>query len=131
MGVDYQPRVVRGRIEMWVPHKDKEIAFTYPFVGPDTYLNVGRKILESIQEVPTGDYTASLLHAAFCNNSVREEPEFKDVRSIISNRRLLVFNKNLWTQEGVYVIQNTKVKRKYRIFKCSRFRRKIKRWERN
>ena len=111
MGVDYQPRVVRGRIEMWVPHKGKEIAFTYPFVGPDTYLNVGRKILESIQEVPTGDYTASLLHAAFCNNSVREEPEFKDVRSIISNRRLLVFNKNLWTQEGVYVIQNTKVKR--------------------
>ena len=101
------PRVERGRTKIIVvPHEGREIAFAYPSVGPDTYLNVGRRILENGQNVPTGDQMASLLHAVYCHDSVSDEPEFKDVRDIMRNSWLWVFNRNLWTPEGVYVIQD-------------------------
>ncbi len=102
----YESRVVRGRVELWVPHNNEEIAFIYPSVGPDTYKNVRKTILENGQKVPTGDYTASLLHSTYCDDSVANEPEFENVREIMKNRWLWVFNKNLWTENGVYVIQD-------------------------
>lgn len=97
-------RVVRGRIEVWVPHKDKEIAFAHPSVGPGTYRNDGLVILKAEQRVSVGDDIASLLHAAYCENSVANEPEFVDVRNIMDKNWLWVFNKNLWTDKGVYVL---------------------------
>ena len=99
------PRVERGRTRIVVPHEGGEIAFAYPSVDLDTYLNVGRRILENGQNVPTGDQMASLLHAAYCDGSVKDEPELKDVRETMRNW-LWVFNRNLWTPEGVYVIQD-------------------------
>ena len=55
--------------------------------------------------VPNGDYMASLLHTAYCDNSVKDEPEFKNVRDILSDDNwLLVFNRVLWTEDGVYVV---------------------------
>ena len=102
----YTPRVVRGRIELWVPHNDREIAFAYPSHGPDNYRNVGKSILDNNQSVANGDYTSSLLHSAYCDDFVLNEPEMKNVRETMKNRWLWVFNRNLWTNEGVYVIQD-------------------------
>lgn len=104
----YQPRIVRGRTELWVPYGDSEIAFVSPKVGPNTYRNVGKEILENGQKVPTGDYTASLIHSAYCDSSVTNEPEFKDVKSTMGNNWLWVFNRNLWTSNGVYSIKDEK-----------------------
>lgn len=99
-------RVIRGRIELWVPHNGSEIAFAYPSAGPNTYRNVGAEILNRKQRIPTGDETASSLHVAYCSEA-KNEPEFENVRAILRNRWLWVFNRNLWTPEGVYVIQDT------------------------
>ena len=100
----YQPRIVR-RTELWVPHNEGEIAFASPSHGPNFYQNVGSQILNSNKKVPTGDHTASLLHASYCS-SVRGEPEFADVRKIMKYSWLWVYNRNLWTDKGVYIIQD-------------------------
>lgn len=105
----YTPKIVRGRIELWVPHNDTEVAFAYPSFGPDTYRNVGKQILSNNQKVPTGDYTASLLHAAYCYKSVSNEPEMENVRETMKNKWLWIFNRNLWTDKGVYVLQDGNV----------------------
>src|SRR4030042_3164429 len=99
------PRIVRGRrgrIELWTPHNTGEIAHAFPAIGPDTYQNVGTKILKSGQKVPVGDYTAPLIHTAYCSQ-VKDEPEFENVREIMGSNWLWVFNRNGWTNEGVYV----------------------------
>ena len=101
----YQPRVVRGRVELWVPHNGGEIAFASPSIGPTNYRNAGRLILENGQKVPTGDYTASLLHPAYCTNA-SNEPEFANVRDITKRNWLWVFNRDLWAENGVYVLQD-------------------------
>ncbi len=59
-------------------------------------------------KVPTGDYMASLLYSACCDDSVKNEPEFQNIREIIKNRWLWVFNINRWTEDGVYVLQDLK-----------------------
>lgn len=102
----YEPRIVRKISELWVPHNSGEIAFVSSLVGPATYRNAGKLILRNGQKVPTGDYTASLLHSAYCNDSVANEPEFKNVRRTMENGWLCVFNRDLWTSNGVYVLQD-------------------------
>lgn len=103
----YQPRVEReGRIEMRCPHARKEIAFAHPSAGPSSYRSAGRQILDAGQRVPTGDEMTSLLYSAYCGRA-REEPEFLEVRKTMCNRGFWIFNRNLWTPEGVYVIQDT------------------------
>ncbi len=101
-----EPRVVRGRIELWVPHNAGEIAFAYPMVGPGTYKDVGSKILKAKQKLPTGDSAASLIHAAYCFQA-KEEPEFRKVRGTLRNKWLWIFNRLVWTNRGVYVLQDT------------------------
>src|SRR3989344_3183364 len=101
-----QPRVERARTKLVVPHGGKEIAFAYPSIGPGSYFDVGRNILKSGQNVPTGDYASSLIHVAYCHSSVKDETEFQDVRNMMKKRWLWVFNRNLWTPEGVYVVQD-------------------------
>jgi len=98
------PRIERGMTRLVVPHQGKEIAFAYPSVGPNTYTQVGAEILKQGMNVPTGDYTASLLHTAYCDDSVAKEPEYQNVRELMKNRWLWVFNRNLWTKDGVYVL---------------------------
>lgn len=98
----YQPRIVK---EIWTPHNNGEIAFASPAVGPNTYRENGAQILRNGLLVPTGDYTASLLHSAYCS-SAKDEPEFKDVRDKMKARWFDVFNKNVWNSNGVYVFQD-------------------------
>ncbi len=98
------PRVVRGRIELIVDHEGKELTFIHPSEGPNTYQHVGEDILKRELKLPTGDQTASLVYAVY--NS--QEPEFKDIQDIMKNRYLWVFNRNLWTPEGVFVVYDSK-----------------------
>jgi len=104
----YTPRIVRGRVELWVTHKDSEIAFVYPSTGPGNYQTVGNEILKN-NKLPAAEQTASLLHAAYCIPDVKDEPEFQNVREIMKERWLWVFNGNLWTNKGVYVFADEKV----------------------
>ena len=97
-----------GITKIVVPHEGEDVVFAHPSVGPDTYLNVGKRIIEQGMNVPTGDKTASLLHSAYCVPELKDEPEFEDIREIMRNAWLWVFNRNLWTSEGVYVVQDLK-----------------------
>jgi len=100
-------RVVRGRTELWVPHNAGEIAFAYPSAGPNSYREVRKEILNRGQKIPTGSQTSSLLYAAYCIPEVESEPEFENVRSIMRGAWLWLFNRNLWVENGVYVLQDT------------------------
>lgn len=99
------PRIVRGRTEMIVPHQNTELAYISPAVGPDNYQSVGQAIIQQGLSVPHGDYTAPLVHAAYCS-ALKDEPEFANVRDMARKRWLWVFNRNLWTPQGVYTIQD-------------------------
>jgi len=112
--------------KLWVPHNDQELGFAYPSFGPNYYQNVGKEILERDLQVPTGDYTASLVHTAYCDKEVSEEPEFKDVRNTMKNRWLWVFNQNLWTSEGVYVVQDTDAKGRSQILDVNILEKRLK-----
>lgn len=99
-----KPRVEGRMAELIVPHReivhrDVELVFVYPSFGPHNYRTIGKKILEKGLSIPTGYQTASLLYGAY-NSS---ELEFRGVQDIIDNNMLWVFNRNLWTHEGVYV----------------------------
>ncbi|MFA6023138.1 MAG: hypothetical protein WC781_03545 [Candidatus Pacearchaeota archaeon] len=107
METKYQPRIER-ETKLWVPHNDGEIEFAYPAVGPTIYKNVGKQILSNGCEVPIGDYTASLVHSAYCVPEIKDEPEFANVREIMKNNLLWVFNINLWTDKGLYVVEDLK-----------------------
>ena len=102
-----KPRIVRGRVELIIPYQTKEISFVYPSIGPNTYQEVGKEILQKNLILPHGDYTAALLHAAYCSGA-KDELEFENVLKIMKTNWLLVFNQNLWIDKGVYVVQDTK-----------------------
>mgnify|MGYP001607095984 CR=1 FL=1 len=109
----YQPRVEKiERVwvpdaKLWTPHNSGETAFASPAFGPNNYRDVGQEIISKKLSVPTGDYTASLLHSAYCSD-VTNEQEFKNVRDIMRSNWLWIFDKNLWTDKGVYVLQDLK-----------------------
>lgn len=93
------------RTEFQVPHNSGEATFLFPAFGGDTYRKVGKSILSRNLQVPTGDYTASLLHYAYCN-PIANEQESNSIKNIVENNWLWIFNINLWTDKGVYVIQD-------------------------
>src|SRR3989338_7056565 len=96
------PQITRGRVDISVPHEGRNVSFVYPSAGPNAYKEVGRQILNQGLRLPTGDETASLLYSAYCIPQVKDEPEFQNIREIMNNRWLWVFNLNLWTRKGVY-----------------------------
>jgi hypothetical protein len=96
--------------ELVVPHENKELTFVYFLCGPNDYGTVRKEILERNYRIPTGDETASLLHSAYCIPEVNDEPEFQDIRTIMRERFLWIFNRNLWTPKGVYVVQDNEAR---------------------
>jgi len=102
----YKPRVER---KLWVPHGNGEIAFAPPFVSGD-YRNAGKQILDKGQLVPTGDYTASLLHVVYeCTEEARkvmDKTEFENVRETMRSNWLPVYNILTWTDKGVYSMKD-------------------------
>jgi len=107
----YSPRIERGLTKLIVPHEPEGSSkvFVYPSIGPNNYLQVGREILKQNYKLPEANETASLLHAAYCSE-IKDEPEFQNVREIMRNRWLWIFNQNLWTDKGLYVIEDQKIK---------------------
>ena len=103
-------RIERAQTNLIVPYNNGELVYIYPQFGPSTYKEVGSEILKQRLLVPTGDYTAPLVHAAYCDEEVTSEPEFESVREIMKNRWLWVFNRNGWTNKGVYVSQDLEAK---------------------
>jgi hypothetical protein len=89
-----------------VPHEKREIAFdVLSQQGSNDYPTIGKRFLDRNLKVPIGDYTAPLLHAAYCIPEVENKPEFKEIRDIMRGKHhLWVFNRNLWTSDGVYVV---------------------------
>ena len=103
-------RIERAQTNLIVPYNNGELVYIYPQFGPSTYKEVGSEILKQRLLVPTGDYTAPLVHAAYCDEEVKSEPKFESVREIMKNRWLWVFNRNCWTDKGVYVSQDLEAK---------------------
>ena len=103
-------RIERAQTNLIVPYNNGELVYVHPRVGPNTYIGVGSEILKQGLLVPTGDYTAPLFHAAYCDEEVKSEPKFESVREIMKNRWLWVFNRNGWTNKGVYVSQDLEAK---------------------
>lgn len=97
-----------------VPYEEKElISFAYPpfcSSDADNYRSVGAKILQKELTMPTGNQIAALVYAAYCIPEFYKEIEFRDVRVMMTCEPLWVFNKNVWTDEGVYVFYDKEAK---------------------
>src|SRR3989344_6416899 len=115
-GILLESGVVRV-IETRVPHLSNRAIFVYPSAGPDTYQNVGKQIRyirvdgelrESGLVVPMGDISASLIEVAYFPKN--DNPELANIREVMKARWLLVFQKNLWSPEGVYVSHDLEAK---------------------
>ena len=91
--------VITPPTKLWIPYEDGELAFDSLSQGPHYYQTVGRGILARNLRLPTGEQTAYLAQGAYES----EESEFKEVQDIIRNMWLWVFNRNLWTPDGVYI----------------------------
>lgn len=109
MKIETQPKIERGTTRLVIPHEDKEIIFAYLSIGPNDYRNVGKNIVKNNLLIPTGDQTASLVYAAYCSD-LKDEPEFQNIRDLMRNKWLWTFNRNLWTNKGVYVFQDKEAK---------------------
>ena len=97
-------RGTRGRTEIDFPAKGR--TFIHPAAGPGKYRDVGRTILENNLSVPSGDDTAILVYPAYCVPEVKDEPEFTNVREIMEDQHLWIFNRNGWAKKGVYVLKD-------------------------
>ncbi len=80
--------------------------FIHPAAGPGNYRSVGKTILENNLGVPSGDDTSILIYPAYCVPKVKDEPEFTNVREIMKNQYLWIFNRNGWAKKGVYVLKD-------------------------
>lgn len=89
--------------------------YVCPAEGPAVYRNVGRKILENGLRVPTGDDFAPLIYSAYFNKKDKDNLLFVDIKEILNggdnNSHLIglsfyVFNRYVWTPQGVYVKQD-------------------------
>ena len=94
--------VVRGRTELRVYPQEKLLTFVHPSQGPHDYRTVGKGILSRNLTIPSGEQTAYLVQGAYGS----EEPEFREIQETMQSRFLWVFNRNLWTTKGVYVVHD-------------------------
>lgn len=82
--------------------------FVIPVFGNNTYQKVGKAILSKDLNVPIGEDTASLAHTAYCSE-MKDESELRNVRDVVERQYLWTFNQNLWTDKGVYIVNDFKV----------------------
>jgi hypothetical protein len=95
----------RNEIEgITIPFGESECSYILPAIGPNLYWEVKEKILQKGLIVPVGEHIAPLLHSIYCNPCSKNSDKFKEV--INAKPGVYVFNRNLWTPQGVYVIQD-------------------------
>lgn len=105
------PRVEEERVEggmiktkLIIPHGDGYVTF-YNSHMYRTYQSAGKRIINAGLRVPTGEEVASLIYAAYCVPEIENDWEFEKARAIMGHG-IWNFNRNLWTPEGVYVVQD-------------------------
>lgn len=103
---EMQSRITRGETTIEVPCNDKYVSFVHPSSAPNNYRNAFAEVIAKGLKPANGDEMASLLYLAYCE--LPNEPESKDIKGIMRSRWLWVANRNIWTSQGVYVIQDEK-----------------------
>lgn len=102
--------VKAGFTELRNPHRANARTYVYPAFGPGNYLSVGSLILASNFAVPTGDDTAELINDTYANSETQGIFHYNgndnSVRSITRARWLWVFQKNLWTYQGMFSLKD-------------------------
>ncbi len=77
---------------------------------PSTYCRTGNMIIQRGYEVPTGDLIAKLIPYCYFMSSPclnEKQKDFADyIKRILKENVFYVYNKNIWTPEGVYVVQD-------------------------
>jgi len=98
--------------EAWIniPVDGKVASFAFPEFGPAVYRKVGEQILETGTLVlPTAEETAYFLDAVYNpDGKLNNSQEFQRVRELIRTRGIHIFNRNFWTDKGVYVCHDDK-----------------------
>lgn len=103
---EHNPRIIRGRT-LIQPFGNDELTFVHPNFGPGNYRNVGISILEDRSlRLSTGVDVAPLVNAAYCSKEVQDEPEFSNVRNLMKNNGIWVYNRVLWAPQGAYIVQD-------------------------
>ena len=103
--------VKEGRTEIKFPFNEEVRTVLHPSFGPGTYEQVGKSILENNLRLPTAEETAALLHSAYCGpESYKNKFQIQKIRNIMRDKWINVFNRNLWTDRGVYIIPDKKAK---------------------
>jgi len=105
--INEQPIIERTKGRRLVLHNDKDIMILNLAFGPGFYTSLRAQILNRGYDVPAGDEMASLLYSAYCPG-LTSQPEFIEVRKRIHENFLWVYNKNLWTDKGVFVVKYLK-----------------------
>lgn len=105
-----EPRVERGITKLIIPYEKGELITAWPSKGPNTYREVGREILNGVNNLRLQNgYETSLLAKTAYN---RKESEFEDVKERINNTWLWVFQVEHWLPEkdnnsGVYSVYDS------------------------
>lgn len=92
-----------------ISHENRTIEFLAPCIGPEKYRSIGLAITDHNFKVPIGDYNVSLLHSAYCDPRTKNDQISEYIRAVMKDNWLWVFNQNLWTDRGVYVILDPRV----------------------
>ena len=102
------PTIERGRTRITIPARD--VVFTHPFEGPNSYQEVGNRILQDQTAnlgLPTAEKTAYFLQEVYNGpEQFQNEAEPAELRNIMKQRHLWIFNRNLWVggeNPGVYI----------------------------
>ena len=101
---------IRRVKQEWQPQAWIDIngnSFAHPSLTGN-YASVGSQINNTANlSFATGDQIADLLYSAYCDKSERNSEEMQHIRKTMKNRWIWVGNRNLWTSDGVYVIQDS------------------------
>lgn len=103
---EFKPEIVRKMSEIWVRHGEGKIAFAHPVIVGGSYDDCKRKIVKRGLEIPTAEQTISFIHSLAKYYKHDNSPEIDDFRKILYDEGVLIFNRNYWTPEGVYVLQD-------------------------
>ncbi len=87
---------------------NEEKIFIFPPVGPNLYWEVREKIFQKGLTIPDGEDVAHLLHVLYCDSRLNEMSE--RYKAVFKNKGgVYVFNRNIWTPQGDYVIRDSDV----------------------
>lgn len=100
---EHAPRVEGEKLI--VPHGKGEIAFADALFGPGSYHDVAKEIERSGLVPPNGEQLASLIYSVYCQDEHTIGPGFGRIFRNSLEHPLWIFDTNILTEEGIYVLQ--------------------------